>query len=192
MTVRKTDSIEVKKFRQIASNFCKLVCYPKSVKIATFFRKLEILIPMLCIAANDLPDIEYLTHFPGKRSVKRWKNHWKILQNYIGKYDSYCHVFNPYDPKDTESYFSSLSMDLADIYEDLYPGLSLWNRADAAERRAIIDDWKIMYRIHWSDHAISVFKPIRWLVEFYEAGTKYEDFKGHQIRKMKLKNKKRK
>lgn len=185
MTARITDKAEVTQFRALATSFCNLVRHSQSFEIAKFLTELEKLLPSLCHAAQLLPPIERCPDYHVKWLYTTWKRLYVKLRDYLGKYDSYCHVYEPYDPEDTEPTIGSLSDDLADICRDLSPGLTAWKRAGAAKRRVIVDDWYMNYCIHWGDHAASAWRAIHWLVHNHDVGTDDESFKGHQTRRRK-------
>jgi hypothetical protein len=180
MTARITENREVAKFRAIATKFCNLVCHPESVDIAKFLAELEILLPLLCSSVQFLPNIELSSDYHGEWLHKTWQQLFVKLRDYLGKYDSYCHVYEPYNTKDNEPTIGSLADDLADICRDLSPGLNAWSCAEADKRRAIVDDWQISYRIHWGYHAISAFWAIYWLIHHHSVGTEDETFEGHR------------
>lgn len=191
MTSRITDSPEVTQFRAIATAFCNLVRQPQLVEIAKFLTGLEKLLPSLCHAVQLLPSIERCPLYQGKWSSTKWKRLFVKLRDYLGKYDSYCHVYWPYDPDKIKPSIGSLADDLADICRDLSPGLTAWRHAGATKRRAIVDDWHMNYRIHWGDHAATAWRAIHWLVHFYDVGTEDESFKGHRIKQWERKVRKR-
>jgi hypothetical protein len=191
MDARITDSPEVTQFRAFATAFCNLVRHPQSVEIAKFLTELEKLLPLLCHAVQLLPPVERCPHYRGKWPHTTWQRLFVKLREYLGEYDSYYYVYEPYNPDDTEPIISSLSDDLADICRDLSSGLTAWRRAGAAKRRAIVDDWCMNYRIHWGDHAATAWRAIHWLVHNYDVGTDDESFKGHQTRRWKRKGRKR-
>jgi len=168
MTARITETIEVKNFLNTATTFCNLVRRPNSVDIATFLAKLEILLPLLCSSVLLLPRMERSPDYSGKWSHDTWQKLYKKLQNYLGKYDSYCRVYDPYDPGRNKPEMGSLADDLSDIYFDLSPGLSAWKRAGLDKRRAILDDWQMTFSGHWSYHLVSAWWSIHWIVYFYD------------------------
>jgi hypothetical protein len=177
-----SDSKEVTEFRSIATYFCKLVRSSKSYGITDFLSKLEKLLPLLCYSVQLLPQVQQSPYYDREWSLKKWKKIHIKLRRYLGKYDTYCHVFEPYKPDDTEPAFSSLSDDLSDIYSDLSPGLTAWQYSDSAKRRAIIDNWQTTYRMHWGWHVASAWRAIYFLINHYEVGIGYEVFKGHRKR----------
>lgn len=191
MTERITDRIEVTQFRTLATAFCKLVRRPKSFEIPKFLTELEKLLPLLCHAAQLLPQFERCSDYHGKWPHTKWKHFFVKLRDYVGKYDTYFQVYEPYDPDDTEPIMGSLSDDLTEICRDLSPGLTAWRSAEAAYRRAIVDDWYMKYCIHWGDHAATAWRAIHWLIHNHDVGTNDESFKGHRIQHRKWSGKRR-
>jgi hypothetical protein len=180
MAEKITDSQEVTQFRTVATAFCNLVRRPQSVEKAAFFTKLEKLLPLLCYAVQVNPPIEENLNYSGKWPHTTWRRLFDNLRNYLGKYDSYCHVYDPYNPDDIEPIIGSLTDDLADICRDLSPGLIAWRSAGTVKRRAIIDNWSISYRTHWGSHAARAWIAIHWLVHNHYVGADDKNFKGHR------------
>jgi len=102
MAKRITDGSEVTLFRKLAKEFCTFVSHPERVALHDFLVRLESLLPQLCCAAQNLPEVERYSTYLGKRSRIVWHRLFVKLQKYFGKYDCSYSVFNPYDPDDTE------------------------------------------------------------------------------------------
>jgi len=89
---------------------------------------------------------------------------FRSLGSYLGDWDAYAEVFDPYEMDDTPV-VGSLSDDLADVYRDLRRGLALF---DASNRPGKIDavwDWRFHFHSHWGEHATGALRPLHRLLE---------------------------
>lgn len=106
----------------------------------------------LSLRAVNLPEIKKFRYYKKEISLSPWQEIFKSLQLEFKDYnDSYLQI-DPYET-DAKPILSCISNDLAEIYEDISPGLNDWENSNAALKRGIIWDWKFGYYNHWGDHA---------------------------------------
>ena len=84
---------------------------------------------------------------------------WKIVKERFTNLpiDGYWLVFDPTKDRESETVFTTLSEDLADIYRDLKYGLLLF---DAGHIAKATWEWKFNFQIHWGRHLVDAQKVI--------------------------------
>jgi hypothetical protein len=163
MTPRITDTPPVKAFIRIAEKFCRLI------EDREEFTEIEILqlsyriLPQLCLCAMNLPDIHLSEHYHIKFATEHWSEIYNSLQQKI-KNGKYYHISDPCDPDDTQPITYCIAGDLAEIYENIVPGIKDWPESNAAVRRGIVWEWKFLYGNHWGEHATMGFRAIHFLL----------------------------
>ena len=107
-------------------------------------------------------DAESNYEVPDRVSHAQW---WRVcgeIRAKLGDRDVYWMVFDPADPTDNEAIQTTLSDDLADIYQDLRNALPT-EESDAFSNDAL---WflRFQYKHHWGQHAVSALTAMRSLL----------------------------
>ena len=106
----------------------------------------------------QLPDLEF--HAEYEEIIEKSRNQQlKIYPKFAKNLPivHYWDVFNPLALEDIEPLCNSLADDLADIYHDLKPGLSLYESQHLFEA---VWYWRFHFDIHWGQHLVGAQRAI--------------------------------
>jgi hypothetical protein len=156
----------VLEFTTVANEICKFLENPPSTEVVTLLNTLQKVLPFLYMKATLLPQTELLYDDGNEKFVT--EDDWQGIRNklllIIGKNDSYLEL--TVEETDTdEAKVSSISENLADIYQDLKDYSSLFQTG--AEE--IMNDalWEIKYNFqrYWGIKVLSTMSTIHRLLE---------------------------
>ena len=157
-----TETGPVMDFIGVTSQFCSLIDERDQIKDMELLGRAYGLLPQLCLHASRLPAIDGCELFKEATPHSQWQTLRESLRTKLAEYDAYLEVLDPYDFEGGEPERGSLSEDLADIYEEIVPGLRQWEQADSDKRRGVVAAWKLDYEIHWGEHATGAFRAIHF------------------------------
>lgn len=115
----------------------------------------------------NLPDIKRCEYYRSKSFHLAWKEIYTSLQLKFKTYnDRYLYIAPYQDESDDskEPWERSISNDLAEVFQDIAPGIEDWEKANIDIKKGIVWGWKFGYENHWCDHATSVFRAIHFLL----------------------------
>jgi len=166
----------VLEFTTVANEVCKFIENPTSLEVASLLGTLQKVLPFLYMKATLLPQTELLFDDGNEKFVT--EEEWQAIRNrllaIIGKYDSYVELMDEETETD-EAKVSSISENLADIYQDLKDYSSLFQIG--AEQ--IMNDalWEIKYNFqrYWGIKVLSTMSTIHRLLENPENLTSSEE-----------------
>ncbi len=161
----------VRDFIDVASRYCSLVEDRASYDAATFLFRVQELLPLLYHAALNLPEDEPGTGQVPRLAHEEWSLIYNSLEAQLGDCDGYWEIFDPFDHESHEPLRASLASDLAEIYEDLKPGLVGWREGDLNSQLKCIWDWRFGFESHWGTmHLVDALKAVTWLAFQHELG----------------------
>ncbi|HUW07761.1 MAG TPA: DUF5063 domain-containing protein [Williamwhitmania sp.] len=168
----------VLEFTTVANEVCKFIENPTSTEVASLLSTLQKVLPFLYMKATLLPQTELLFDDGNEKFVT--EEEWQAIHNrllaIIGKYDSYLELMDEESETD-EAKVSSISENLADIYQDLKDYSSLFQIG--AEQ--IMNDalWEIKYNFqrYWGIKVLSTMSTIHRLLENPESLSSSEEAK---------------
>jgi len=116
------------------------------------------LLAELIAAAIDLPERSSDTDAESISS----EEYRRIYRRFASlPFNLYSKVFNPLQVPSEDPVVADLADDLADIWRDLKPGLSLY---EAGRLDSAIWEWRLGFVTHWGHHATAVLYALqRWL-----------------------------
>jgi hypothetical protein len=147
-------------FAELAREYCRWADGPPGKPRDEWYRA-NLYLAKLYLAGLELPVVDHADHSAETLPLcdyDRVRKRFVILP--LG---SYFKIFDPFaglaDGKPEEPVVGGLGDDLADIYRDLKRALALW---DLGQHRAAIWEWKFNFGCHWSEHATSALRALRW------------------------------
>lgn len=166
----------VLEFTTVANEVCKFIENPTTTEVASLLSTLQKVLPFLYMKATLLPQTELLFDDGNEKFVT--EEEWQAIRNrllaIIGKYDSYLELMDEESETD-EAKVSSISENLADIYQDLKDYSSLFQIG--AEQ--IMNDalWEIKYNFqrYWGIKVLSTMSTIHRLLENPESLTSSDE-----------------
>jgi len=163
------------RFGVVARRFCSVVENALGMDRTDLLTQIYPLLPKLIDEAINLPDVELsdsddqieetgrqAPRVKTRLNVEEWDKLYNALQEKLGNWDSYRHVFDPNE--DDEAIMGSLADDIADIYRDLKEGL-VPNETQQPQPEEIIWKWRLLFYSHWGQHAIDALLVIHFRLQ---------------------------
>ena len=165
MTRKISESKSALDFINVVSQFCLLLESNKDNNGLQLLQNAYVLLCQLCLYGMKLPEIKRLTEYETHRKPNtRWKEMFDSLNQRLEEFGYYHEISDPFDLEDHELILGSLSNDLSEIYQDIAPGLHVWEKANTSEKLCIIWEWKWGYENHWGDHATTALRALHSLL----------------------------
>jgi Domain of unknown function (DUF5063) len=154
-------------FLSVANRYCALVDGHQTQSSRQLARDLEAMVVLLYHAGTELPEVEPDTVEANEGTglpVDDFHALHRSLRVRFGAHDAYREIFDPADPEDREPVVGSLSIDLAEIYEDLRRSLSLADAGAGIAPADVLWQWQFAFASHWGRHAASALRVLNSLV----------------------------
>ncbi|MFC2136406.1 DUF5063 domain-containing protein [Bacteroidota bacterium] len=125
----------------------------------------------LYLEMSSLPDFDteyYLNNkeLPENIDKKRLERFFYVLdklKNMLGGNDLYWTVFDPYNLEKDDPSQSSLSNNIAEIYDDFKKSMDEFNHFEFTAKEKL-DNLKSNFKSHWYDHACKALTALSWLL----------------------------
>jgi len=117
--------------------------------------------PNSCGGKANLQQAEFYS----ERNTDKFFDLLNNLSEFLDKHDIYISNFNPYpddDDDDKKVFESSLSNDLAEIYEDIKTNLNVWNNGNIYDKQEMVYQFKWDWEHHTGDHWTFAVRAIHW------------------------------
>jgi hypothetical protein len=173
---------------EVAREYCDFIEKRDSFSEIETYQIAFRLLPRLFVNGMNLPDIFRFEYY-NVYKCKEWAEVYHSFRKKLSRAnDEYPFVFDPYNDflpqnnkKSQEDWkkpiFSSLSDNLASIYDELLCGLKDWEASDNNVRRGIIWAWKWGFENHWGRHAADTITALHCLL-FQHIRNEYGDAVG--------------
>jgi hypothetical protein len=150
------------KFKKYAELYCALIEDREKYGLGTFLSACTRLFAQLYLKAEALPDLGKIIEERSGASIthEEWVPIYKGLSKYLGDYDLYSMVFDPFDSNNSRAISHTLADDLADIYRDLKKGLIDIERENGLLTANVVWDWKFSFESHWGRHLTNAMNAI--------------------------------
>lgn len=151
-------------FADVARRYCALIDEREGMAVRPFLRALRPLLAELHFRACLLPEVESESDeaLPGVPTRDETLRLLKSLESFLGEYDVYWEVFDPYELDDDDPMHGTVSDDLADIYRDLQTDLATVLSGSEIPLDAVWG-WRFSHATHWGMHAIGAMRAIESL-----------------------------
>lgn len=166
------NSESVRRFRELAHQFTKLIESHNTQSPTEFLQRMHGLLPLIYAAGlqlpvkpeeafEDLPDDYELPERNAQgaeQRLERWRTLYQRLSQHIGaEWNHYQEVFDPYGQRPEEPVTGSLADDLADVYFDLERGEKLWIDGDHG---GAVWSWQFDWQHHWGEHTTGALRAL--------------------------------
>lgn len=171
-------SRNVVEFVAVANEFCKYAERAAEVKGEDLLKILQRLLPLLYIKASLLPELEPVFEDGNEKFVteEKWISIHEIFRSKFGTADDYLEVFDE-KIKDTEGpVTSSISENLADIYQDIKDFLLLYQTGTDEVMNDAIWECRMNFENIWGQKLLNGLRAIhRFVYSGEEIGELKED-----------------
>jgi hypothetical protein len=149
---------ELERFATLAGRYCEAIETPRNLDLLA----LSALLAELYVAARHLPSHWQTDDEADTREPEIDIDKWSAITQPLARSSSeleYRSVEIELDVK-PDPYVATLSVDLADIWDNLKSGLLAFERGD---RDAALWSWGFGFEDHWGRHAVEALRAIHYL-----------------------------
>lgn len=164
---------QVLAFAEAARSYCALI-EAEPVDPVRWLRDVYTALAKVYAEAQPLSEFPYMEsemEIPKSMhlSTEEWGALFQRLQDFFGDQGIYCAYFDPTESVETREppNMFTVGADLAEIYQDLVPGLRAWDTGDDQYLKAIFWDWTWGMENHWGRHATDAMRALWVLVHQY-------------------------
>ena len=172
-------SRNVVEFVAVANEFCKYVEHASELKGDELLKILQRIMPLMYLKASLLPQLEPFFEDGNEKFVKEavWAIISDTLKEKFGTADDYLEVFDD-KIKETEGpVVSSMSENMADIYQDMKDFLLLYQTGTAEVMNDAVWECRMNFESFWGQKLVNSMRAIHKFI-----------YSGEEIRKVEKKN----
>ncbi|MDR1524738.1 MAG: DUF5063 domain-containing protein [Tannerella sp.] len=150
-------------FVTVALEFCALVETASGHTSYTFTDKAVKILPLLYLKATLLPDIEEdenefdVEHFITERTYEAIRYR---IAGLLGEYDSFLDTFHPDMNYSDTPIASTISENLADVYQDLGDFAALFRQENEEVMKQALYACKENFRMYWGQKLLNALKAL--------------------------------
>jgi hypothetical protein len=154
-------SKQVIEFITVANEYClffeKAENYPVD-EILQYFQKIA---PLLYLKGSTLPYVEVTDETFNERIVteEMWEMVFKTLREKFAENDVYHTLDHNYDSEE-----SSLSDNLADIYQDMKDFVMLYQKSFEYSKENAVSEIRRLFHQHWGIRVVNALKAIHYIL----------------------------
>ncbi|MBE9467343.1 MAG: DUF5063 domain-containing protein [Bacteroidetes bacterium] len=155
-------SKNVLEFTTVANEYCAFIEKGYEISQKDFFSKIQKLLPLLYLKASLLPELRAINTEECEKfvSLEEWEIINKISKSILNEFDSFNDVYDPLMQEDENSCSSSISENIADIYQDLKDFVNLYNIGSVEMMNDAIFECKLNYKNFWGQRLVNILRPI--------------------------------
>jgi hypothetical protein len=164
-------------FVTVTLEFCALMETASRHSLYSFTDKAVKITPLLYLKATLLPDVEEPDeenepeHFITENTYEAIRYH---IANLLGEYDSFLDTFHPDIHYSDTPIASTISENLADVYQDLGDFVALFRQENEEVMKQALYVCRENFRLYWGQKLLNVLKALH-VVRFNEALSSPED-----------------
>lgn len=146
----------------VANEFCKYAERASEIKGDELLKILQRLLPLLYIKASLLPQLEPVFEDGNEKFVTEqdWVIIYETLKEKFGSADEYLEVFDDKIRDSEEPLTSSISENMADIYQDLKDFLLLYQTGTEEVMNDAIWECKLNFENFWGQKLLNAMRAI--------------------------------
>lgn len=156
---------EVRAFHQTAKEYCSLIENAGDIELCAFFTKLQRLLPLLYLQALPLERDCCAKRVPEAVSDEEWQKVDGYMGEKFSEFNKYWRVECLRHNTMHCEVDANLSEDFTDIYRDLKAGAAHWDDQNPMSQTEAVEQWRLDFSTHWSDHVLSAMNAINIILE---------------------------
>jgi hypothetical protein len=170
-------SRNVVEFVAVANEFCKYAEHSSEIKGDELLRILQRILPLMYLKASLLPSLEPIFEDGNEKFVMEsdWNRIHISFRQQFGTADDYPEVFNGKFEEPEASELSSISEDMADIYQDMKNFLLLYQTGTKEVMNDAIWECRINFENYWGQKLVNALRAIHKYIYSGEEIGKIDD-----------------
>jgi len=174
-------SRNVVEFVAVANEFCKYAEHASEIKGDEMLRILQRILPLMYLKASLLPSLEPFFEDGNEKFVKEsdWNRVHDSFRKQFGTADDYPDVFNEKFDETGAPQLSSLSEDMADIYQDMKNFLLLYQTGTKEVMNDAAWECRMNFESYWGQKLVNSQRAIH---KFIYSGEEIESIDEKEIR----------
>jgi hypothetical protein len=170
-------SRNVIEFVAVANEYCKYAEHASQLKGDELLRILQRILPLMYIKASLLPRLEPFFEDGNEKFVTEsdWTVIHEILKKKFGTADDYLEVFDEKTNETEGPVISSISENMADIYQDIKDFLLLYQTGTAEVMSDALWECKMNFENFWGQKLVNAMRAIHKFIYSEEEIGKVEE-----------------
>ncbi|MCK4631302.1 MAG: DUF5063 domain-containing protein [Bacteroidales bacterium] len=159
-------SRQVIEFVTVANEFCSFMESTGQLERLDFIIKIQKLLPLLYLKASLIPEMESILNEDNEKFVTEQEYDFikDQVQTHMGELDDYSEQWYPKIAGNTEPVITSISENLADIYQDLKDLVSLYSMGTTEIMNDAVWECRMNYENYWGQILVNALSVIHRIV----------------------------
>jgi len=159
-------SRQIIEFVTVANEFCSFMESAGQLEKLDFIRKIQKLLPLLYIKASLIPEMESVLNEGNEKFVTEMEYNFvkDQVQTHMGELDDYSEQWDPKISDNTEPVITSISENMADIYQDLKDFVSLYSMGTTEIMNDAVWECKMNFENYWGQILVNALRVIHRIV----------------------------
>ena len=168
-------SKQVVEMLTVANDFCVFIEDVEKYELNFVLNYLQKVFPLLYLKGSLMPGIVVSDPTTNEKYVteEHWENIFNAMKKKIAKEDSYWFINSNLS---NESAQSSLSENIADVYQDMKDFIILYQKRSVSPKENAVHECKKMFEIHWGPVISKAMKKIHEIIYKDEIQKEISDF----------------
>jgi hypothetical protein len=179
-------SRNVIEFVAVANEFCKYAEHASELKGDELLKILQRILPFMYLKASLLPDLNPFFEDGNEKFVKEsdWTRIQEILREKFGTADDYPEVFDEKISESDDHIISSISENMADIYQDIKDFLLLYQTGTPEVMNDAVWECRLNFESFWGQKLVNSMRAIhKFIYSGEEIGKVEKDDDGDDERR---------
>jgi len=159
-------SRQVIEFVTVANEFCSFMESAGQFKRLDFILKMQKLLPLLYLKGSLIPEIESVLNEGNEKFVTEQEYDFvkDQVQAHMGELDDYSEQWDPKMTGSTEPVITSISENMADIYQDMKDFVSLYSMGTTEIMNDAVWECKMNFENYWGQILVNALRVIHRIV----------------------------
>ena len=159
-------SRQVIEFVTVANEFCLFMESAGQFERLDFIQKIQKLLPLLYLKASLIPEMESVLNEGNEKFVAEQEYDFvkDQVQTHMGELDDYSEQEDPKISGSTEPVITSISENMADIYQDLKDFVSLYSIGTTEIMNDAVWECKMNFENYWGQILVNALRVIHRIV----------------------------
>ena len=159
-------SRQVIEFVTVANEFCSFMESAGQLERLDFIQKIQKLLPLLYIKASLIPEMESVLSEANEKFVTEQEYDFikDRVQVHMGELDDYLEQWDPKITGSTEPVITSISENIADIYQDLKDLVSLYSMGTTEIMNDAVWECKMNFENYWGQILVNALRVIHRII----------------------------
>ena len=159
-------SRQVIEFVTVANEFCLFMETAGQFERLDFILKMQKLLPLLYLKGSLIPEMESVLNEGNEKFVTEQEYDFvkNQVQTYMGELDDYSEQWDPKITGSTEPVITSISENMADLYQDMKDFVSLYSMGVTEIMNDAVWECKMNFENYWGQILVNALRVIHRIV----------------------------